>query len=417
MRTPLWAAAVGLALSALPAFAADKVELRVYSIFNSNLSDAWAPVVKAYEAANPNVEVKIENTAGSGAAVYPDVLRTSMASGDPPDMFFLWGGTIAGPFIKAGQVRPLDDYYAKYGWAKRVPPWTMERVTVDGKPYGVPFHARGMGFWYRADIMKDLGLSEPKTYAEFEQLCTTLKDKGKTCASAAGKYGWHLMRLVDYFLETSCGPEQHDKLNKLEVSWDDPCVVKAYGILRKWIDKGWLMPDFLGISPDDARLPVYQGNAVMINEGPWFEGVLKADEQPLANFSFFVPPTDHTPVRYSAFPEQWMIAKNAKHPDEAAAFINWITNPDTVNKFKDAFSGSAVVGYQPDCATSPFDCRWTKIILSNDPTYPPTDQAFVKELMDGFFEVQSGIVSGQLTPEAGAKEMQARAAAWKANAK
>jgi raffinose/stachyose/melibiose transport system substrate-binding protein len=44
--------------------------------------------------------------------------------------------------------------------------------------------------------------------------------------------------------------------------------------------------------------------------------------------------------------------------------------------------------------------------------YPPTDQAFYKELMDGFFEVQDGIVAGQVTPEDGAKTMQQKAVEW-----
>ena len=81
--------------------------------------------------------------------------------------------------MKAGQVRPLDDFYEKYGWKNLVPPWTLDRVTVDGKLYGVPFRARGMGFWYRTDIMKENGLSEPKTYAEFEEVCAKLKESGQ----------------------------------------------------------------------------------------------------------------------------------------------------------------------------------------------------------------------------------------------
>ena len=82
-----------------------RLQLRVFSIFDAQLSEKWAPVEAAYEEANPNIDVVIENTAGSGAAVYPDVLRTSMASGDPPDVFFLWGGTISGPFCE-GRASP-----------------------------------------------------------------------------------------------------------------------------------------------------------------------------------------------------------------------------------------------------------------------------------------------------------------------
>jgi len=33
--------------------------------------------------------VTLETVAGSGAAVYPGVLRTSMAAGDPPDVYFM----------------------------------------------------------------------------------------------------------------------------------------------------------------------------------------------------------------------------------------------------------------------------------------------------------------------------------------
>ena len=106
-KSVLTAGVVGSLLLAGQAIAQDKTTLRVFSIFDAAMSERWAPVEEAYEAANPNIDIVIENTAGSGAAVYPDVLRTSMASGDPPDVFFLWGGTISSPFVKAGQVLGL----------------------------------------------------------------------------------------------------------------------------------------------------------------------------------------------------------------------------------------------------------------------------------------------------------------------
>ena len=68
----------------------------------------------------------------------------------------------------------------------------------------------------------------------------------------------------------------------------------------------------------------------------------------------------------------------------------------------------------PDCNEWPLSCKWREIILSAKDTYPPTDQAFVKELMDGFFEVQDNIVAKKLTPEEGATLMQQRAEEWKA---
>jgi raffinose/stachyose/melibiose transport system substrate-binding protein len=388
--------------------------LRFFTIFDAPTTEQWEPIFRAYMDANPDIRIAHETVAGSGAAIYPDVLRTSIAAGDPPDVFFMWGGEIAGPFIDAGQVLELSEYYEQYGWSDVVAPWTIDRITRNEGLYGVPFRARGMGFWYRTDIFAEHGLSEPESYAELEELCTTLKENGIYCATVGGRFGWHTMRILDYILEVTCGPEMHDQLNRLEASWNDPCVIEAYTRFKHWVDEGWLVPDFLNVAPTDARWPMYLGDAAMILEGDWFEGVLINDEQDISNFDFFLPPTGHEPLRFSAFPEQWMIAANSRNPDEAAAFINWLTRPETQAEFPAVFNASATIGIEPDCNEFPNTCKWREIITTSEASYPPTDQAFTNELMDDFFEVQDGIVAGQLTPEEGAALMQQRVEEWQA---
>ena len=401
-------------IAVTPAVAQEKTTLRLFTIFDAPAMERWEPVIAAFEEANPDIDVQVETVAGSGAAVYPDVLRTSMASGDPADVFFMWGGEIAGPFIRAGQVRAVDDYYDQYKWKDRFAEWIVARLQRDGKTYGVPYHARGMAFWYRKDLFDQYGLSEPKSYSDLEAICTKLKSENIYCGSFGGKFGWHTMRLLDYFMETKCGPEIHDQLFALTASWDQQCVVDAYGLLKKWVDDGWLVPDFLNVSPDDARMPVFQGNAAMIIEGGWMEDVLKANEQDLALYDFFLPPTDHEPQRYPAFPEQWMITSASKNPDDAAKFIDFITARETQEKFPDPFAGTATIGIKPDCATSPHDCKWVEILGSDRETYGLSDQAYTKELADIFFEVQDGVIAGRYAPEDAAKTMQSKSEAWKA---
>lgn len=414
MKALLCGAVAVVALASSAVVAQDKVALRFANIFDGPGSERWEPVLADFMATHPNIEIKSESVAGSGAAVYPDVLRTSMASGDPPDVFFMWGGSIVKPFITAGQVEVIDNVYAEKNWTERFPAWTVERLKQDGKLYGVPFHGQGMGLYYRKDLFEKAGVTVPTSYEELEGVCSKLKEAGVYCASTGGKFGWHVMRLVDYFIETACGPEVHDQLNALAASWDQPCVVDAYTKLRAWIDNGWLVPDFLNVAPDDSRIPVYQGNAAMVLEGPWFEPALVQNEQDTANYGFFVPPTNHEPSRYSAFPEQWMISSGSKHKAEAAVFIDYISKLETQQKFPEAFGASATVGMTPDCTKWPLSCQITEIVQSDRPAYPPTDQAFEKELMDSFFEVQDGIVAGKLTPADGAKLFQQRADAWKA---
>ncbi|MBA3414655.1 MAG: extracellular solute-binding protein [Chloroflexia bacterium] len=220
------------------------------------------------------------------------------------------------------------------------------------------------------------------------------------------------MRLLDYFIELEAGPEMHDQLNALEASWDSPEVVAAYQKLKTWVDNGWIVPGFLAVSPDDARQPFYRGQAAMVFEGDWLESVLKADEQETANFDFFLPPTGHEPLRMSGFPEQVMITRDSQHPDEAAVFLDWFLQPEFQQKYFQAVGGSTgVLNAFPSEEEFPLSVKWRQIIESNE-AYPPTDQAFRKELMDSFFAVQDAIVAGATTPEEGAAQMQAEAEEW-----
>ncbi len=393
-------------LMMLAANAEAQEKIRFFTIFDATQVELWTPVIEAFEAANPEYEVELETVAGSGAAVYPDVLRTSMASGDPADVFFMWGGSIAQPFIDAGQVKELSAEYDAHGWNDRFPPWIRDRLSSDGKIYGVPYHARGMGIWYRKDMFEEFGLSEPASYEELEGMCQTLADNGKYCASFGGKFGWHTMRLVDYFLEDTCGAEVHDAINARTDTWDQPCVVEAFARLQKWVDNKWLVPDFLTVAPNDARMPMYLGDAAMVYEGPWFERVLAADEQDSSNFEFFLPPTPSG--RYHAFPEQWMIPAGAANPTGAAVFVDWITDAENQVNWPATFAGSATIGVTPDCGEQPHGCKWAEILGSDRGTYPPTDQAFSKELIDSFFEAQDSVVAGRMTPEEAAALIQKR---------
>lgn len=260
MRMQMIAASAALALMSSAAMAQETV--RFFTIFDANSIEWWNPVIEEFEKQNPDINIELETVAGSGAAVYPDVLRTSMASGDPADVFFMWGGSIAEPFVEAGQVKELSAEFDQYGWNERFPQWIIDRLSTEDGIYGVPFHARGMGIWYRKDMFQQYGITVPTTYDELEAACTTLAENGKYCASFGGKFGWHTMRLVDYFLEDTCGPEKHDAINARQESWDQECVVAAFERLKKWVDNKWLVPDFLAVAPNDARMPMYLGDAV-----------------------------------------------------------------------------------------------------------------------------------------------------------
>ena len=389
-------------------------ELRVRTVWGGVQKEHLDKMFAEYSKANPGIKISHDVVAGTGAGTYTEMLRTALISEVGPDIWFNWGGTLAGFFIDAGYAEPLEGYYEKYDWDKIIIPWAKKSIMRQGKIWGVPVATHGMTLWYRVDLWKKLGLTEPKTYAEVEALCEKVKAGGIYPISLAGKYGWMVMRLVDYMLEVSCGPEMHDSLNILDVSWNSPEVVKAYQMFKKWADN-WIVPGFLAISPDDARMPMYRGKALMVLEGSWMETVFKQDEQDVYNFDFFIHPTDREPVRISAFPEQFTINAQSKHKDEAAELINWFVQPEIQNRMLGkAMTSTGTIGVAPDKKELPRTYKWRKVLEEVRDVFPPTDQAFTPELMHFYFEIQDSLVTGTVTPEEGAKKMQERIEEWKA---
>lgn len=394
-------------------------KLKMMFVYGGATKEAIDRCVKEYtNKINPNVEIITEAVAGAGAATYQEVLQTRFLAGEGPDIYFEWGGELAGFFIDRGFAEPMEKYYKKYNWYDRFVPMAIEAIKRKGKLYGVPVKIAGMTFWYNKKVWEKLNLKEPKTYEEFELLCETVKKAGVYPLTIGGKYDWMTMRLLDYLLELSCGPTLFDNLRALKVSWNRPEVVKAYTLFKKWVDN-WVIPGFLNITPDDSIPPFYQGRALMTFDGTWREsGIISSGLDP-HDFDFFIPPTGHTPVRFSGFPEQYIISSKSKYKDEAAEFLNWFTSKEIMEReVGKAFDPLPTVkGIKVNEKELPNTAKWLKVITTFEKIYPPTDQVLSPELLHEFFEVQDGIVTGKYTPQEAAKRMDQAVREWKAKQK
>lgn len=390
--------------------AQEAVELRFAHFLGGEALTQLQTALDEYHQLTPNVTIVSESTPGSGWVQYLDKVRTAIAGGSAPDMFMSWGGSLGEAFAGTGQALDMEPYYTQYKWKDLLVPAALEAITVDGKLYGVPVALQTMGFWYRTDIYDKNEIAIPKTYAEVEAACEKLKAAGISPMSLGGKFGWNVMRLVDYFLEVTAGPELKDQLLALEASWDSPEVVATYELLDKWVQSEWIVPGFLAVSPDDARVPWYQGQAAMVFEGNWMGPVLVGNGLDLSLFDFYAPPTDRDPMRFSAFPHQVLLAVASPYADVSAAFLDWFIQPDIQKKYFDIEGSTATIGAVPDDNT--YAQKWQEL-LQQYSTYPPTDQVFDPELMGQFFASQDGVITQALTPAQAAAQMEEAAETWR----
>jgi raffinose/stachyose/melibiose transport system substrate-binding protein len=412
------AAVAGLGLSACTgaapggggATAAASNNLRVFTNEGDETIGLFKAQIKKFDA-EFGTTTTVDSLPGSGAAVYPDKLRTELLGGKGPDLWRMWGGQIGAPFAKAKQALDLTPYYQKFGWDSSINTAAIAGMTFDGVKAGLPFDTFGLGAWYNKSLLAKAGVSAtPKSYAELEAMNEKLVAVGVTPCGLGGKYGWDIMRLFEYLLEHTAGPELHDKLLVGDERWDRPEVVDAFALFKKWQDKKWLPDGALGLDPADIEPAYVQGKVAYTIVGPWTEStaILSAKKNP-ANFGNFELPTDHTPARHSGFVEGYMINARSGNADKAAELLNFIVQPATQKALQ--ITASTAKGAEPDPKALPLSYEWSKKYGAN-PFYTIQDQAFPKKQADQYFTIQSDLLQGSVTPAAAAKKMQDVISAW-----
>ena len=384
--------------------------LRLFTYEDDSTIDLLKGVVKKFDEAN-GATTTVDSLPGSGAAVYPDKLRTELLGGKGPDVWRIWGGQIGAPFAKAKQTLDLAPYYEKYGWDSKINTAAIEGMTFDGVKSGVPYIVLGIGGWYNKELFEKAGISQPPTsYAELEEANEKLVKAGTIPLATAGKYGWHIMRLFEYLLETSAGPELHDQLLVGEASWDSPEVVTAFTNFKKWQDNKWIPDGAVGLDPADVEPWYVQGKAGYTITGPWTEAsAIQSAGKKSEDFGVFQLPTGHDPQRHSGFVEGYMINAKAANPDLSAALIDFIVQPENQKAMK--ITASTVAGAEPDQNELPLAYEWSQG-PAKQPFYTIQDQAFPKKQADQYFAIQSDVLQGKTSPAEAAKKMQDVISAW-----
>jgi raffinose/stachyose/melibiose transport system substrate-binding protein len=394
-------------LGALPQAArADTVNLTFLAWYGAPQAKVFTSAIKDFESSHPGITITLNTVAGTGAATFPNQLRTDIAGGRAPDLFTMWGGTLAAPFIDAHSALDLTPYFKKYNWNKILSPGAVSLLKRNGAMWGAPIDLRGITFYYRKDVFARYGLKVPSTFAQLETLCATLQTHQIPCMAAGGIYGWHIMRVFDFFLEHTAGPALHDQLLLGKTSWNRPEVVAAFALLKKWTDNGWFPSGAMGISPTQAENLFLQGKAAMVPEGDWFTTNMASAGLDGKTYGFFAPPTDRTPARLDGFAEQFMVASQSKHQAEAIQFLNWWIQPAVQLKWFAVNGSSATKGAAPSAASSPMANLYANL-SSRFQDYTIMDQAFPAEFMSTtYFRLQSAVASGSVSPQSAAQQMQ-----------
>jgi raffinose/stachyose/melibiose transport system substrate-binding protein len=199
------------------------------------------------------------------------VLQTQLRSDQGPDVFN-WGSgpSFGGALAGAGLLYDLTDAYEENDW--QVYDFAKERVTVDGKVYGIPGEMETIGIFYNADILAEQGIDPPRTLGDLQAAGETLRDAGITPMAVGDKEGWEGGHLLSMALSSAVGSAGMEALLSGDTSWDSPEVVEALSFWKDANESGLLPESPTSVDYDTSISYFFSGDAAMIPTGSWLVG-------------------------------------------------------------------------------------------------------------------------------------------------
>ncbi|WP_371168094.1 extracellular solute-binding protein [Aliiroseovarius sp. 2305UL8-7] len=280
-----------------------------------------------FDAMHPDLTVELEVV---DREAWKSQIRNALTA-NPPDVINWYAANRMSPFVNAGLFEDISDMYE--GGDLPGLDSVKGAMTLDGKQYGVPYTYYQWGIYYREDIFKELGLTEPTTFDEEIANCQVIIDSGRKCYTIGSKFLWTAGGWFDYMNMRTNGFDFHMQLARGEVPWTDPRVLETFANWRKLIDMGAFIDDHQTYSWQEALPFFVSGEATAYLMGNFVVPHLReaglTDEQ--IDFYQF-PAIADVPMGEDAPTDTFHIAANAQNKEAAREFLKFVTSPEVQTK-------------------------------------------------------------------------------------
>jgi alpha-glucoside transport system substrate-binding protein len=291
-----------------------KVEgkLRVLSNWTGSEGAAFTKVIKGFEAKYPSVKVQIETVPfEQGQAL----LTQQYAQGSPPDVAVALPGLVK-TFSQQGLLVNLDSSWDKWIADGEYTPAVRQIADgADGHTDSVVFKGNVNALiWYDPKQLTKLGLSVPKTWAQFTSVLNKSKAAGVAPFAVGGKDQWPLTQWTDSLLVRVAGAQAFNDLARGKIGWDDPRIVKSFKVYADMI-RAYFPSTTLSSAFADATCARVAGKYLFENQGAFINLVDRQecgkDLVPGKDLSFFeMPSYDKTPAPKFVSGDLFMGAKD-----------------------------------------------------------------------------------------------------------
>jgi len=320
------------------AWGAEKKVVRIWHTETEPASkQAFQQIITDFEKLHPDVTIQQEAMAWGDLEAK---LTAALAAGAPPEASHGQAVTCAS-FHAKKLLRDQEDIAEAIG---RENIWEAVRRQClhDGKYYGIPHSAATSLLIYRKDVFTQKGLKPPETWDDFIKMAEALTER-----DASGRVTRHGLSMsgVPLFINIAVGELTKANGGRLfdprtgRPTFTERPVVEVLDFYKR-LTATVLPPGWLGHGYLDTFANLATGKAAVLYQG-YGRGagyIEKYAPPAMANpehFGVMVKPRGpsgkETAAQIDA--EPWMIFKNSKHPEEAAAFLKFFFKEENYIKY------------------------------------------------------------------------------------
>lgn len=352
----------------------------------------------------PGLKFDIDAVADSGDS-YKTKIKTAMAGGEIPDVFFTWGSGFAESFVKAGRCLPIGEYISDDTLSK-ISGGTTNNFIYNDKLYGLPFSANYGLLYCNTAMFEAAGLEIPTTYRELLDVVKAFDKQGTIpiCLGAKGQdsTGWFMWTLA----MREAGSNYINKVLAGEETFDTPELLKAAQDFRELIDAGAFDSNAMAMSKDEAQALFLEGVYPMYYCGSWFSGdIYNSESSEKDNFTCVPFPAieggNGAVTEYIGGADQtFMINSEVENPEKVVEIISYLCERFSENQF---VGGAGLATWQTD--VEPSEVQNQILVEGYNYTKDSTavtswwDNALIAEKATNQLEANTKLFMGEITPE------------------
>ena len=395
----------------------EKVTITIESWRNDDLGIWQDVLIPAFNKHHPEIEVRFEPTA---PAEYNSALNARLEGGVAGDLITARPFDASLMLYQKGYLASINDLpglnnfssVAKSAW-----------ITDNGSDvFAVPMASVIHGFIYNADIFAELGLSIPKTEAEFFALLDKVKADGRYVPLSMGTSDlWEAATMGFQNIGPNYWMGEEGRLSLVDGSgkYTDSEYIAVWKSLAKWAP--YLSSGFEAQSYPDSQNLFTLGKAAIYPSGSWEISLF--NDQADFKMGAFTPPlpagktttyiSDHTDIA---------LGMNAAttHPVEAKIFLEWMTTKEFAELYSNSLPGFFSLSDYPLSLDDPLANEFIGWRQTCETTIRNSYQILSRgepNLETELWMVSAQVINGNITPEEAAEQIQNGLAMWYGPAK